>query len=98
MTSNRVEGCGVIAMAQLITSIAQFFTLPHTTIRLYCDNNEALRHYPLESVTYTTLTKRDIDLKMEMNRIMQNSSVTFIFYNVEGHADKEKDFIYEEAP
>ena len=77
-------------MAQLITSIAQFFNLPHTTVRLYCDNNEALRHHPLDSATYTSLSKQDINLKMEMNHLLSNSPVTFIFYDVEGHTDDEK--------
>ena len=98
MTSNRAEGCGVIAMAQLITSIASFFALPNTTIRLYCDNNEALRHYPLDAATYTTMTTRDIDLKMEMDSIMRNSPITFIFCDVKGHADKAADFVYNDAP
>ena len=85
-------------MAQLVTSIALFFDLQPTTIRLYCDNNEALRHYPLDKATYTSLSKRDIDLKLEMAHLLNNNRVSFIFCDVEGHADDEADFIYDEAP
>ena len=33
-----------------------------------------------------------------MTRLLNNNRVSFIFCDVEGHADDEADFIYEEAP
>ena len=84
-------------MTQLLTYIATYFNINNAIAKIYCDNNEAIRHHPLDKATYTTMTKRDIDLKMEMNRIQAINPITFVFYDVEGHADNSSDFVYEEA-
>ena len=85
-------------MAQLLTSIATFFHIKKATTKLYCDNNEAIRYHPLNRATYTTMTKQDMDLKMEMDQILQTSPVTFQFCEVEGHADDSNNVVYKDAP
>ena len=53
-------------MIQLTMSIATFYGVEGATIRIYCDNEETMRYKPMSKSTYTTLTKRDTDLKIEM--------------------------------
>jgi len=46
---------------------------------IFCDNAEALRHPLHKNATYSKLTKRDMDLKMEVDawRGMTNLAVEF---------------------
>ena len=34
---------------------------------------------------------------MEIESIISNNLVMFVFYNVEGHTDNNKDFVYEKV-
>lgn len=97
VTSNRAEGYVILSMSHLLTAITKFYGIQQATATLYCDNNEALRYRSLTQSTYTTMTKRDADLKMEMETILSNSPVTLVFKEVNGHADDEGDFVYDEA-
>ena len=67
-------------------------------MRLYCDNDEALSYTPLDNATYTTLTKRDIDIKLEVQHVQSTSPITFVFSQVSDHADDSDDFDYDQAP
>ena len=80
ITSNRAEGCVVLAMVQLLTTIATFFKCRPSTAKIYCDNDEALRYRTTTGMTYSTLTKRDMDLKLEMASITSTSPIKFEFY------------------
>lgn len=93
MTSNRAEGCGILAMSHLLTTIARFYGITQAVAKLYCDNDEALRYRSLNRSTYTTMTKRDTDIKMEMETILSTSPITLVFMEVSGHADDEEDFV-----
>ena len=44
VTSNRAEGCTVLAILFVSVAITKFFELDHSKIKIYCDNAEALRH------------------------------------------------------
>ena len=98
ITSNRSEGCTILAMVHLLTAIAKFFGITHASTRLYCDNDEALRYRPMDRATYTTLTKRDIDIKLEVLHLQNNSPITFILSQVSGHEDDNDSFDYDTAP
>ena len=84
-------------MATLTDVVARFYRIQHATVQLYCDNNDVLHYHPLSRVTYTKLTKRDIDLKLEMNHLITNSHITYEFKEVDGHTDDEKDFDYDKV-
>ena len=97
ITSNRVEGCVVLAMVQLLTIIATFFKCRPSTAKIYCDNDEALRYRTTKGMTYSILTKYDIDLKLKMASITSTILIKFKLYQVDGHADDKKDFEYDTA-
>ena len=69
ITSNQVKGCVVLAMSHLLTAIVQFYGVMEAIVKIYCDNDEALCYRPLHRLTYTTMTKQDMDIKMEMQHI-----------------------------
>jgi len=96
-TSNRAEGCSVLALIVLSSALASFFQIDGVTLPIYCDNAEALRHRHLQGTTYSKMVKRDIDLKMEIEYVRAVSSVNIVFRKVKGHLDDESDFVYEEA-
>ena len=48
--------------------------------------------------TYLKLTKRDMDIKLQIQQLIQASSLTFEFTQVSGHQDDVNDFVYENAP
>ena len=66
ITSNRSKGCTVFAIVQLLSSIASYFGISNNTAKIYYNNAEALWYPNYSKVTYTTLTARDIDLKLEV--------------------------------
>ena len=85
-------------MTHLLTAIAKFVGITQATTRLYCDNDEALRYRWLDQATYTTLTKRNIDIKLEVLHIQTTSPITFVFSQVSGHKDDNDSFDYDTAP
>jgi len=97
MTSNRAEMCGVLAILNITTAITKFTKSQGVEIPVYCDNLEALRRPILHNKTYTKLTTSDMDLKMEILRILKISPNSYKFLHVKGHADEEEGFEYDEA-
>ena len=96
--SNRAELCSVLAMMTFSDSIAKFFQISNSTIKIYCDNKYAVNHRDLKRATFTTLTKRDIDIKMQIQAIIKSSSIVFHLTRVPGHADDAQGFDYDKAP
>jgi len=97
MTSNRAEMCGVLAILKLTTALTRFTKGEGVEIPVYCDNLEALRRPTMHNKTYTKLTTADMDLKIEILKILDTSPNSYKFLHVKGHADEEEGFEYEEA-
>ena len=97
ITSNRAEGCSVLALIVLSTALASFFQMEGITVPIYCDNAEALRHSSLSGITYSKLVKRDIDLKLEIAYVRSISAVNIVFRKVKAHLDDASSFVYELA-
>ena len=89
MTRNRAEGCVVIAMAKILTLITTFYVIERETFKFYCDKYESIRYISLQSSTYTKMTQREIDLKMEMERLMSSKPIKFFFCEVDVHKDDD---------
>ena len=81
-------------MATLIIAISIVFQIDQAITNLYYENKKALRYCDLKNSTVITLTKRNLDLKIEMNHILKNITITFFFCEFDGHADDEDDFDY----
>lgn len=69
ITSNRAKGFVVISMAHLLNSISTLYGFTEATFNIFCEKEEALRYYPLDRATYTSLTKREMDLKIEIDNM-----------------------------
>ena len=85
ITSNRAETCTVLALAVLSTAIAQFFSIKSASLSIFCDNEEVLRHSSYKGLTYSKYTKRDMDLKLAIRKVLKDSSFSIQFCKVEGH-------------
>jgi len=96
-TSNRAEGCSVLALIVLSSALASFFHIEGVKIPIYCDNAEALRHSSLNGTTYSKLVKRDIDLKLETAYVRSLSPVIIEFRKVKAHQDDDSGFEYDLA-
>ena len=53
---------------------------------------------PTSKATYTTFIKRDIDLKLKMENLLDTSPINTVFCEVQGHTNDKEDFEYETAP
>jgi len=82
------KNCKVIAL----------FSIQEGQIDIFCDNMEALRRRPPHLNSYTRLSRRDIDIKMELEAIISTLPVDVTLQHVPGHADEHPDFIYDNAP
>ena len=98
VTSNRAEGCTVLAILTLAVAITKFFELDHPKIKIFCDNAEALRHSMHNRMTYSKMTKRDVDIKIEVDKLRKLTSLQVYFCKVKGHADDDESFVYDDAP
>jgi len=98
ITSNRGEGFTVLSMLYITDILCKMFSIKAGSITLYCDNAEALRRKNIYFSTYTTLTKRDIDVKMEMEELITKIPIQISLVHVPGHADSEPGFVYKKAP
>jgi len=45
VSSNMAESCSVVATVTLATTMAYFHELVNVTLTIYCDNDEAIRHF-----------------------------------------------------
>lgn len=97
ITSNRAKGLIVLAMVTLLDAIAQKYQISLAKVNIYCDNEEAILHKSLEDVSYSKLTKRNIDIKLEIQHLISPSPLQFAFQSVPGHQDHQYDFEHESA-
>ena len=97
ISSNRAEGCTVLAMMVLSTAIAKIFQIRDVEMTIYCDNKEAIRYELMRNKTYKKYTQRDIDIKMEVQYVRSTSPITFTLAHVAGHADDDEKFSYDKA-
>jgi len=97
LTSNRAEGCSVLAILTVAIAMENFFSLGKCKVEVFCDNDEAMRFGTYNKTTYSKLVKRDIDIKLEMTKMMKNTPITFKFSRVKGHLDDDESFVYEDA-
>jgi len=97
VTSNRAEGCTILAMLHVVEIICVMFHIEDGSISLFCDNKEALRKRNVSMSTYTSLSIRDTDIKMELNSIIQQLPIKVSLYHVPGHADEDPNFEYDRA-
>jgi len=96
-TSNRGESFTVLAICTTVNILCKLYQIDKGSIVIYCDNKEALRRRHLSTSTFTSLSKRDIDVKMAVEHMVLTSPVSFSFQHVPGHADDDPDFVYEQA-
>ena len=96
-TSNRGESFTVLALCTLIHALCRTYNLNSGSVTIYCDNMEALRRRKTDMSTFTTLSRRDIDVKMEIEHMILTSPVEFSFQHVPGHADEDPNFVYSQA-
>jgi len=96
-SSNRGESFTVLALCTLVHALCTLYNVKSGSVTIYCDNMEALRRRKIDSSTFTSLSRRDIDVKMSVEYMITNSPVSFSFQHVPGHADEDKDFVYERA-
>jgi len=98
MTSNRAEGCSVIAMITLLTALYKYHDLKRGKVEVFCDNAEALRRRYSPKLTYTKLVQRDMDIKMEVEGLLNLTDMRVSFHHVKSHADDDEEFDYDMAP
>jgi len=98
VTSNRAEGCTILAMLHILDIICNMFNISKGAITLFCDNKEALRKRNVKMSTYTKLSIRDTDIKMELCKVLGNLPIRVSLEHVSGHADSDPDFEYDKAP
>ena len=98
VTSNRAEGCTILAMLHIIEIICNMFDIPNGSITLFCDNKEALRKRNVKMSTYTKLSIRDTDIKMELFNLLASLPISVTLEHVSGHADDDPEFEYDKAP
>ena len=98
VSSNRAEGCTVLAIITMATALSIYYELNSPSITVFCDNDEALRYRNYKKSTYSKLVMRDIDIKLEVSNFLQNSPLQIRFETVQGHADDSESFVYEDAP
>jgi len=96
-TSNRGESFTVLAICTLIQALCKFYNMKKGAVTIYCDNKEALRRKKPQTSTFTTLSGRDVDVKMSVEHMIHNSPISFSFQHVPGHADEDPDFCYDHA-
>jgi len=98
ITSNRGEGYTVLSMLYILDILCKCYSITTGSATLYCDNKEALRRRDIYFSTYTKLTTRDTDVKMEMELLITNLPIKISLEHVPGHADSEPNFVYARAP
>jgi len=98
LTSNRSEGCTVLAILIVSQVICEIFHITKGHISIMCDNKEALRRKQTTFSSYTKLVVRDVDIKMELKAILSSLPITVEFAHVPGHGDDDPNFDYEAAP
>ena len=98
VSSNRAEGCSVLAIITMATALSTYYELNSPSITVYCDNDEALRYRDYTKSTYSKLVMRDIDIKLEVSHFFKNSPLQIRFETVQGHADDSESFVHEDAP
>jgi len=98
VSSNRAEGCSVLAIITMATALSTYYELHSPSITVYCDNDKALRYRDYTNSTYSKLVMRDIDIKLEVSHFLKNSPLKIRFETVQGHADDSESFVYEDAP
>jgi len=96
-TSNRGESFTVLAMCTIIHALCKFYGLKKGAVTIYCDNKEALRRKRPQTCTFTTLSGRDVDVKMSVEYMINKSPISFSFEHVPGHADDNPAFCYDHA-
>ena len=97
-TSNRGESFTILDLCTLIHSLCKLYNIQKGSVTKYCNNIEALTRKQVSKCTFTTLSKRDVDVKMSVEQMIYNSPVDFKFVHVPGHADADPDFVYEHVP
>jgi len=98
MSSNRAEGCSVVAMLTLLVAIYKYHNLDSGEVEIFCDNAEALRKKSYAKMTYTKIVERDSDIKMEITALLQMTNLKVRFQHVKSHADDAVAFDYDSAP
>jgi len=96
-SSNRGESFTVLAMCTMVHVICTLYNIKDGSITIHCDNLEALRRKEPSTSTFTSLSKRDVDVKLSIEHMIQASPVSFSFQHVPGHADDDPNFIYSQA-
>ena len=96
-SSNRGESFTVLALCTLVHALCKLYYIKSGSVTIYCDNKEALRRRKIDDSTFTSLSRRDIDVKMSVEYMITNSPISFSFQHVPGHADEDPDFVYERA-
>ena len=97
ITSNRGEGCTVLAICYIAKILCDMYQIREGALEIYCDNMEALRRRPPHLNSYTKMSRRDIDIKMELEKVVSNILLKVSLHHVPGHADEYPDFVYEAA-
>jgi len=98
MSSNRAEGCCVVAMLTLLIAIYKYHNLESGEVEIFCYNAEALRTKTFKKMTYTKILQRDSDIKMEVEALLSLTNLKVRFQHVKSHADEDDDFDYDGAP
>ena len=97
-TSNRGESFTILALCTIVNVLCKVYNIQEGSVVMYCDNKEALRRKDTHKSTFTTLSRRDIDVKMSVEHMIQTVPITFSFQHVPGHADDDPSFNYGQAP
>jgi len=99
MSSNRAEGCSVVAMITLLVAIYKIYSLlDDGEVEVFCGNAEAMQKKYCKNVTYTKTAQREMDINMEIAYLLKLTNMKVCFQHVKGHADDDEDFEYDQAP
>ena len=88
----------MLAIISLLEAIVKVYQISKASVDIFCDNQEALRHKPLDRLSYSKMTQRDIDTKLEIQQLIKTSLISYTFKSVPGHQDDKEDFDYSRTP
>ena len=77
-TSTRSQSSTILMLCTLVHAICKVCNIESGSLEMYCDNKEALRRKEeVPKSTFTTLSRRDVDVKMSVEYIIRTSPEDF---------------------
>jgi len=76
-TSNRGESFTVLALSSIIHALCRMYNIDKGLVTLFCDNKEAMLRKEVAKNTFTTLSKRDVDVKMSIKHMICDSPIIY---------------------